>query len=81
MFQNWTPDPFDVAQGRGEQSRTTIKTSFVGDALKTSLISWFPIPLSLLRGCSTRASNVIDDSPGIIGYGVSTPRHVTVGAH
>ena len=25
--RNWTPDPFDVAQGRGEQhSRTTIKT-------------------------------------------------------
>ena len=25
--QNWPPDPFDVAQGRGEQhSRTTIKT-------------------------------------------------------
>jgi hypothetical protein len=29
---DWTPDPFDVAQGRGEQSRTTIKT-FGGDAL------------------------------------------------
>src|SRR6266568_2613306 len=30
--RNWTPDPFDVAQGRGEQdSRTTIKT-FGGDA-------------------------------------------------
>jgi hypothetical protein len=23
---DWTPDPFDVAQGRGEYSRTTIKT-------------------------------------------------------
>ena len=27
---DWTPDPFDVAQGRGELSRTTIKT-FGGD--------------------------------------------------
>ncbi len=27
---DWTPDPFDVAQGRGEQRRTTIKT-FGGD--------------------------------------------------
>jgi hypothetical protein len=24
--RKWTPDPFDVAQGRGEHSRTTIKT-------------------------------------------------------
>ena len=24
--RNWTPDPFDVAQGRGEHSRTPIKT-------------------------------------------------------
>src|SRR5438128_11509114 len=32
---DWTPDPFDVAQGRGEQhSRTTIKT-FGGDAFGT----------------------------------------------
>jgi hypothetical protein len=23
---DWTPDPFDLAQGRGEHSRTTIKT-------------------------------------------------------
>ena len=29
MF-GWTPDPFDLAQGRGEHSRTTIKT-FGGD--------------------------------------------------
>jgi hypothetical protein len=27
---DWTPDPFDVAQGRGEHSRTTTKT-FGGD--------------------------------------------------
>ena len=31
MF-GWTPDPFDLAQGRGEHSRTTIKT-FGGDDL------------------------------------------------
>src|SRR6266536_974856 len=24
--RNWTADPFDLAQGRGEHSRTTIKT-------------------------------------------------------
>ena len=30
--RNWTSDPFDVAQGRGEHSRTTIKT-FGGDAV------------------------------------------------
>jgi hypothetical protein len=31
-ISDWTPDPFDVAQGRGEHSRTTIKT-FGGDDL------------------------------------------------
>jgi hypothetical protein len=31
--RNWTPDPFDVAEGRGKHSRTTIKT-FGGDALR-----------------------------------------------
>ena len=33
--RSWTPDPFDVAQGRGEHSRTTIKT-FGGDDLGSS---------------------------------------------
>ena len=34
-ISDWTPDPFDVAQGRGEHSRTTIKT-FGGDNLGES---------------------------------------------
>jgi hypothetical protein len=34
--RNWTPDPFDVAQGRGEHDRTTIKT-FGGDAFGIKL--------------------------------------------
>jgi len=38
--RNWTPDPFDTAQGRGEHSRTTIKT-FGGDALEINLITAF----------------------------------------
>jgi hypothetical protein len=32
------PDPFDVAQGRGEHGRTTIKT-FGGEDFKTKLIT------------------------------------------
>jgi hypothetical protein len=32
-ISDWTPDPFDLAQGRGEHSRTTIKT-FGGDDLE-----------------------------------------------
>jgi hypothetical protein len=37
--RNWTPDPFDLAQGRGEHGRTTINT-FEGDAfgIKVSLV-------------------------------------------
>ena len=35
---DWTPDPFDVAQGRGEHSRTTIKT-FGGDAIRKKFLS------------------------------------------
>ena len=33
--RNWTPDPFDLAQGHSEHSRTTIKT-FGGDAFGTN---------------------------------------------
>jgi hypothetical protein len=36
-----TPDPFDVAQGRGEHSRTTIKT-FGGDGLGSRISSAQP---------------------------------------
>ena len=36
VVRNWTPDPFDVAQGRGEPSRTTIRT-FGGDDLNLCL--------------------------------------------
>ena len=36
--RNWTSDPFDMAQGCGEHSRTTIKT-FGGDALEMNLPS------------------------------------------
>ena len=51
QIRNWTPDPFDVAQGRGEHSRTTIKT-FGGDALGIILMKFFRSPHSLLRGSS-----------------------------
>ncbi len=48
--RNWTPDPFDVAQGRGEQdSRTTIKT-FGGDAFGTNSHRYVLIPRQLAAG-------------------------------
>ena len=40
-MSDWTPDPFDLAQGRGEHSRTTVKTSG-GDDL--GIISFFDRP-------------------------------------
>ena len=43
--RNWTSDPFDLAQGRGEHSRTTIKT-FEGDAFGTNLIAVFDTRLA-----------------------------------
>ena len=39
---DWTPDPFDPAQGRGEHSRTTIKT-FGGDDLGIKFKSLIPV--------------------------------------
>jgi hypothetical protein len=45
---DWTPDPFDLAQGRGEHGRTTIKT-FGGDEFG-SCHSLQSIPRWLRRG-------------------------------
>jgi hypothetical protein len=47
--RNWTPDPFDVAQGRGEHSRTTIKT-FGGDAFGINSHRYVLIPRQLAAG-------------------------------
>jgi hypothetical protein len=44
--RNWTPDPFDLAQGRGEHSRTTIKT-FGGDAFEINSRRYILIPRQL----------------------------------
>jgi hypothetical protein len=44
--RNWTPDPFDLAQGRGEHSRTTIKT-FGGDAFGINSRRYILIPRQL----------------------------------
>ena len=50
LDRNWTPDPFDMAQGRGEQdSRTTIKT-FGGDAYGINSHGYFLIPRQLAAG-------------------------------
>ena len=57
--RNWTPDPFDVAQGRGEQhSRTTIKTFGLpvptrqtgGDAFGINSHRYVLIPRQLAAG-------------------------------
>jgi hypothetical protein len=45
---DWTPDPFDVAQGRGEHGRTTIKT-LGGDNFGICSHKCFLFPVSLLR--------------------------------
>jgi hypothetical protein len=44
--RNWTADPFDVAQGRGEHSRTTIK-AFGGDAFGINSRRYVLIPRQL----------------------------------
>ena len=43
------PDPFDVAQGRGEHSRTTIK-AFGGDALGINSHRYVPKTRQLAAG-------------------------------
>src|SRR5712692_11167681 len=40
---DWTPDPFDVAQGRGEHNRTTIETSGV-TTLRATIIKIYQYP-------------------------------------
>jgi len=47
--RNWPPDPFDVAQGRGEHSRTTIKT-FKSDAFGINSHRYVLIPRQLAAG-------------------------------
>jgi hypothetical protein len=47
--ENRIPDPFDLAQGRGEHSRTTIKT-FGGDAFRTNSHHDVLTPRRLLLG-------------------------------
>src|SRR6266536_1262304 len=49
LDRDWTPDPFDVAQGRGEHSRTTIKT-FGGDAFGINSHRYVLIPRQLAAG-------------------------------
>ena len=44
---DWTPDPFNVAQGRGEHSRTTIK-AFEGDTVLEKLLRRYLIRRKLL---------------------------------
>ena len=51
---DWTPDPFDVAQGRGEHSRTTIE-KFGGDEFGSRHHSGLSTPHSLLRRGSLKA--------------------------
>jgi hypothetical protein len=51
---DWTPDPFDVAQGRGEHSRTTIK-AFGGDAFGSRISSRQP----QLSKESTKVTDVV----------------------
>jgi hypothetical protein len=46
---DWTPDPFDVAQGRGEHSRTTMKT-FGGDNVGINFHGYFLSPRQLAAG-------------------------------
>ena len=51
QVSDWTPDPFDVAQGRGEHSRTTIET-FEGDDFRKNSHKWFSDSLQVLRRTS-----------------------------
>ena len=53
---DWTPDPFDVAQGRGEHSRTTIKT-FGGDEFGSRHVA-LSILRSLLRDSSMHTHEI-----------------------